>query len=297
MTIKPQDPSIWHQTNWNDYDASSRPISEVYIDALRELATPYPSIPLLGYNLFNDAVGGFRMREYSILCGVTGLGKTTLIANWSRRLLLANVKHFVLSVETGDADFVKRTMGMFVGKDINRGDAVPVKVLKEYDDKYGKYFKTDNMYLSIYNTRTPHKKVIDDIAYHVFKKGCKIAFIDNLNYLLPITSDYEKTTELIRVTQAFIDFVKQVEVHVCMVMHPKKTDNGRVNNELDVKGASDAVQEAHNVFLFNPPKDTQKYGFYHRELLFAKVRRRGEYRGRTLIYQSVGSEYQELEII
>ena len=84
-------------------------------------------------------------------------------------------------------------------------------------------------------------------------------------------------------------------MHVIMVMHPKKTEGGRIVSEFDIKGSSTAVQEAHNVFLFNKARAT-KDGLVtklDREITLNKMRRRGSHVGKTLIFGSVGTRYEE----
>ncbi len=99
-------------------------LAEVYVEANKELLLPFPSVPLDRFPAFTALIGGFRSREYSILCGSTGTGKTTFVANVSTSLLLQGVPHFVASVETGRTDFVKRMMSALAREDWNGGDAV-----------------------------------------------------------------------------------------------------------------------------------------------------------------------------
>ena len=98
-----------------------------------------------------------------------------------------------------------------------------------------------------------------------------------------------------RVIHELILFCKRVDVHIIMVMHPKKTEGGRVVSEFDIKGSSTAVQEAHNIFLFNRARAT-KDGLVtpsDRELTLNKMRRRGSHVGKTLIFGSTGTRYEE----
>jgi hypothetical protein len=87
-----------------------------------------------------------------------------------------------------------------------------------------------------------------------------------------------------------------------MIMHPKKTEHGRVESEFDIKGSSTAVQEAHNVFLFNRPGadllEQEIAKPFDREIKIAKMRRRGRAVGARVILKSVqGVAYQEGEIV
>ena len=105
-----------------------------------------------------------------------------------------------------------------------------------------------------------------------------------------------------RVIHELIIFCKHVEVHVIMVMHPKKTETGRVESEFDVKGSSTSVQEAQNVLLFNKPSDDMvKNGlatWRDREIKIAKMRRKGSAVGSKLLLTGVdGVLYKEGSLV
>lgn len=112
-------------------------LAETYVEASKELLMPFPSTPILDFPKFTQLTGGLRPREYSILCGATGVGKTTLMANFSKSLLVQQVPHFVASVETGRTDFVKRMMSVLAREDWNGGDAVVRLILHQITIKCG----------------------------------------------------------------------------------------------------------------------------------------------------------------
>lgn len=286
-----------------DYEPASRPISQVYVDALRELSVEHPAAKLRDWTRFNQLTGGFRTREFTILCGPTGAGKTTLLANLVAQLLLSGIKTFIASVETGDADFVKRVMSVVAGRDMNTGDAVPVSVLKQFNADHGKLFQGLGAYLSSYTDRVSHEKLLADTRWHVEKRGVQVAIYDNLNFFMEVVPDRQQVLEMDRVVHDFIIFAKNVPVHSIMVMHPRKTENGRVNGEFDLKGSSTSVQEAQNLLLFNRPHpDLIRAGLAHecdRELMIAKMRRRGRWVGHRLILKNrggLGVVYDEGEV-
>lgn len=271
---------------------------EVYLQAIEELALPAPAIALPEWDLWNRMTGGYRVREFSILCGSTGAGKTTMLANQSAQLVRQGVKHFVMSVETGHTDFMKRVISCLCGYDVNTGEAVKTDHLARIHNQFAEHLESDHIEFSLYDNRVPIEQVIHDLKFMVNEKGCKIAFIDNLNFFMEVTSAANQVIEMDRVVHELIILCKQLDVHIVMVMHPKKTTNGtRIESEFDIKGSSTAVQEAHNVFLFNRPKreDIEK-GIRHatdRELTLAKMRRRGANVGKTLIFESMGTRYTE----
>jgi twinkle protein len=272
---------------------------EVYLQALDELARPYPAIPLESWPTWTRMTGGFRMREYTIFCGPTGAGKTTFLANLSAQLVRQRVKHFVMSVETGHTDYMKRILSALSGKDVNTGDAMSVEFLAKLHTDNAHHLEEDWIEFSLYEDRLSVEQLMHDIEHMVRVRGCKVAIIDNLNFFMEVRSAGDQVVEMDRVTHALIIFCKKIDVHLIMVMHPKKTDGGRVESEFDIKGSSTAVQEAHNVLLFNRPKhedvESGSRDQFDREVTIKKMRRRGKYVGRTLIFETRadGAQYVE----
>lgn len=262
------------------------------------LCNPPESIKIPGMNLFNECVGGFRSSEYTILCGSTGSGKTSWLSQLSAGLLEAKVKHFVMSVENGHLDYLARVVSVLVNEDLNTGDPVPKeKILRIGANLYEQLF-TDYIKFSTYDNRIPLEQLVRDLEWAVANE-CKIVFIDNLNFFMEVTSEKSAVYEMDRVTHELVIFCKRNPIHIVMVMHPKKGFMGtRVLSEYDIKGSSTSVQEANNILLFNRPDpervrngDTK---YTDRELYIAKLRRRGKYQGRTLVYNGERPRYEEI---
>jgi archaellum biogenesis ATPase FlaH len=283
-----------------NFKPNSKAIGALYADACKELLIPYPSFELSSWPRFNELIGGFRTREFTILCGSTGSGKTTLLAHWAKDFLKSNKRLFVMSVETGHTDFVKRSMSAFAGKDMNKGKGVPLEEVKSFHQQFGSFFSGDGIFLSLYDDRINHNLVLQEIEWHRVKKGCEIVFIDNLNYLLEPCGDNQMVAHMDNVVHSLISYSKATDVHIVMVMHPKKTEHGRVESEFDIKGSSTAVQEAYNIFLFNRPKkkaiESGDKTIYDRELMIRKLRRRGENIGKSLWLKYDGKAYTEQSI-
>lgn len=276
---------------------------EAVSEALRDILVPAPSVKVFNFPQFSKITGGFRPNEFTILCGATGTGKTTLLANWSDSLVTQEVPHFVASVETGHHDFLRRIISARVGRDWNTGDAVPLAEIKaalnsEEQDR----LKRAKLYLSLYDNRFSVETLMNDIQYMVEKHDVKVCFIDNLNFFMEVTAASQSIVEMDRVIHELIMFCKRTPVHIVMVMHPKKTIDGRVESEFDVKGSSTSVQEAQNVLLFNRPKEEfieqGHANWYDRELLITKMRRRGSAVGTRIILRGIdGVQYKEGALI
>lgn len=281
----------------SQYDPFAVDFRQAYLQAIKELGVPYPSVKFDDWKLWNEITGGLRSREFSIICGPTGCGKTTFFANMSNQLVKAGVKHFVMSVETGHTDYVKRWISTIIGMDVNQGNAVPASVIAEITKRCLPIVQKNLINFSLYDDRIPLEKLLMDLSYQI-EQGCKVAFIDNLNFLLDGGSGGKMLEEMDRVVHSLIIFAKRNPIHLFLVMHPRKTEDERVTSLFDIKGSSTAVQEAHNVFLLNrPSEDSMKAGRspFERELKVVKLRRRGQYVGRTIVYGCEQTVYRELQ--
>lgn len=268
----------------------------VFDSTLNQIGNRPKAIEILGWDFFNEHVGGFRENEFSILCGPTGAGKTSLLANLAVKLLLNKTSVFVASVEIGSEDFMKKMISIVTERDFDT-----IKSRKEVEQTVGKMFEEVNSVFSNYETRINHVQLLCDIYYSWKTKGVKMALVDNLNFLMDVAESKNMIVDMDRAIHDFVVFCKKVPIHVIMVMHPKKTENGRIESEFDIKGSSTAVQEASNVFLFNRVKDSQDapMGVSHnlcREIKLAKVRKRGRSVGAKLYYAigERGEGYTEL---
>jgi replicative DNA helicase len=278
----------------------AEPVSQSYFKAAEELLLPFPATGLQSFPKLDSLIGGFRPNEFSILCGSTGTGKTTLLANWSASWLVQGVPQFVASVETGRTDYVKRVMSSLVGEDWNRGDAISLSKLQSFGKQYERLIRQDTLHLSRYENRFSVETLMADIAWHVKHKGVKVAMVDNLNFFLDVKRSSDQLIEMDRVVHELVIFSKNVPVHIIMIMHPKKPPGSRdtrVESEFDIKGSSTAVQEAYNIFLFNRPSEEMLesgYTKFHREVKIVKLRRRGTAVGvRLMLSSQHGVRYLE----
>lgn len=281
-------------------------LSKAHELATQEMLNPPPAMQVVGWPLFNQATGGLRPKEFSILCGTSGTGKTTWTANLSANLLVSGVRQFVASVETGYTDYVLRTMSALDQKDYNTGCKYDKAVTDKFAKNYAQILKSNGLFLAPYLTKIDPMRILCDLLYMHEEHGCKVAVLDNLNFFLPYSESGEANASMDRVIHDFITFVKHVEMHVIMIMHPRKlmgkeANDRRIESLDDIKGSSGAPQEAHNVFFFNRlKKEDEDRGYdrgIHRDLLFGKLRRRGGYFGRRIVYQNAESSYIEKELL
>ncbi len=303
---KPQNPSD-EVKNFSRYIIDDAPPailsgSEQYAAVMKELIEPPASIPFKLFPKLQEMTGGLRPNEFTILCGQTGSGKTTLAANISLDLCLSKVPHFVASVETGANDFHRRVVSAMVEKDWNSGEPVPLDELDDFDANVKPKLNQQNLYFYQYDNRIPVERLMNDLVFVHLRKKVQIAIIDNLNFFLEVTNAKDGIMEMDRVVHELVVFTKRVPMHIIMIMHPRKTASGRIENEGDIKGSSLAVQEAFNIFAWQRPDPGRlKDGICEpddRELTVLKMRRRGRYVGATLVFSHTETvRYRERKIL
>lgn len=278
---------------------SYTPMNDVYRNTLMELGQKRPAIDIPTWDKFNFFTRGLRMHEFTALCGPTGSGKTEVLSNLATQLVLQGVPIFTASVETGQNDFMRRMISVVTGRDL-RARAFSKEEREQINEQCGPLFKTRHSVFSNYDSRVSHEKLLVDSLHAHRELGTKVALYDNFNFFMETGSGKDQNSLMDKAIHDFIIFAKKVPMHSVMVFHPKKTDGGRIESELDIKGSSTISQEAQNVILWNRLKDTESVPDkdpegnivekkYCREIKFAKVRENGRATGSRIIYHLVGS--------
>jgi len=242
-------------------------------------------VEVSGWDQFNRSLRGFRPNEFSILCGPTGAGKTTLLGTLFVNFIAQGVPSFCAPVEVGADAFVRKLASVVSGVPMHKLEQEWGDIRKKY---MGTFFSNPSHTLSIYESRVGHMQLMCDLLHSYETRGTRIALVDNLNFMMTAGDTKNPNAETDRVIQDWIAFVKKVPIHVVMVMHPKKTDGGRVESEFDIKGSSTAVQEAQNVLLFNRLAENQMVPInavpaFCRELKIAKCRENGRATGSRIL--------------
>jgi hypothetical protein len=265
---------------------------------------PSNGLLLSGWDFFNQATKGLRPNEFTILCGPSGIGKTTLLANLNLLFVAQGVPTFSAPVEIGHEDYVQKIASIVSGMSVVETKAHWQSVREKF---YPFFFSNPAHVLTCYDSRVSHLQLMCDLLHSYETKGTQIALIDNLNFMIDPGDGKNQNAVMDRVMHEWIVFVKKLPIHVIMVMHPRKTENGRVESEYDVKGSSTAIQEAQNVLLFNrlrhmddaPTGLEQSDPKLCREIKIAKCRKNGRAVGSRIIFSldAICERYTERRIL
>lgn len=266
-------------------------------DTIQTIVSPPIGVQLPWYPKFNHYLGGMRPNELSLLCAGTGVGKTALLSNISAQLCLDRVPHFCAPIETGNQDFIARILSVLSQQTLNNGLPHSIESIKPVLDQFMPVITQAPLYISKHEDRVEVSEMVGMLKLMHIKFGVKVALLDNLNFFLKVTSSQLEKAEMDNAIHEFIIALKDLPMHVILIVHPKKTDHGRVESEFDIKGSSTAVQEAANVILFNRPlKDHIERGVCHptdRELVFKKIRKRGEFVNHPIYFRFNAGRFVE----
>lgn len=279
---------------------NTKTLLELFEPMVEDCINPVPGIPLTWWAKTNAFAGGLRPHELTVLCAPTGAGKTELLASLAAQVALQDIPIFAAPVETGSLDFAKRLIGQLTHTDINSGDPVPIEAMERLTAQVLPFVKRSGqkVFISTYDNRVDVGEMVNLLEWHASTNGVKVAILDNLNFFLNVTRAQNALIEMDIAVHEFVMAVKRIPIHVILVMHPRKTDGGRVESEFDIKGSSTAVQEAANIMLFNRPKtedvESGKRHWFDREMVFKKIRKRGRHVNKPVWFTFEGNQYQEL---
>jgi len=279
-------------------DGTTKTDKEILIETIEQLLMPSTAIKTSFFPQFGEYLGGMRLNELSLFCAPTGCGKTQWLASLVAHLVKHDVKVFVASIETGPHDFLKRVISQWEGIDLNEHENYSLEFVQKLYEKYSPILD-EKIIFATYENRVSVDDIITRIAFAQQRYGVKIAVLDNLNFFLDVKNARDQLVEMDQAVHAFVIAAKHIPVHTLLVVHPKKTDGGRVESEFDIKGSSTAVQEASNVILMNRPKkediDSGKYDWLNREIVFKKIRKRGININKPIIFRYTNGRYGEVK--
>jgi archaellum biogenesis ATPase FlaH len=279
-----------------------RNTGEVLQEALRRTLDPPKGILIEGWNTFNRMTGGLRDNEFTLLCGPSGAGKTLFLANLIARLIEQRVKVFVAPVETGEVDFVQRVLSVWCGFDCTYGEALTIpqreKLMAVSREKMD--LITEYLVVSDYDGRIDIDEMIETLTMANDVYEARIAIMDNWNYMVRPSSAREALYEMEQAFYKLVQYVKKSPMHIMLVMHPKKVENGKLVSLDDLKGSSNAPQEAGNVLFFNKltedEQDSLEMTPFDREFVFQKMRKRGRWVGEKFYMRNVNANGRLEEI-
>ena len=189
---------------------------------------------------------GHRKGELTIMSGPTGSGKTTFLSESSLDLCLSGVRTLWGSFEIKNVRLCKLMLTQFAGQRIEE-DLTAFEAAAEN-------FSQLPMFFMDFHGEQSLSSVLDTMSQAVVRHKVDHVLIDNLQFMIGNECNRRFATMNRFEYQDLIignmrKFATEHDVHVTLVIHPKKTkiDEDLTNN--CIFGGAKAIQEADNILL------------------------------------------------
>ena len=196
----------------------------------------------LSFQIFNQKVKGIRRGELTVLTGPTGSGKTTFLSQLSLDFAKQGIGTLWGSFEIKNDILISNMLQQFAGENL-----VKKPELFRYHSE--QFQKLPLHFLSFYG-ESDIDRVCHTIEWAVYELGVMHVIIDNLQFLMGVqakgVSVFQAQDEILA---KFRSLVTKHQIHLSLVIHPKKVPE---SDDLDISsifGTAKATQEADNIFI------------------------------------------------
>ncbi|EDW64595.2 mitochondrial DNA helicase [Drosophila virilis] len=205
------------------------------------------------FPVLNKLLRGHRKGELTILTGPTGSGKTTFTSEYSLDLAMQGVSTLWGSFEIRNTRLAATLLRQFVGYPLD-------DKLQEFEH-WATEFDRLPMYFMTFQGQQPLKPVLEAIEHAQYVHDISHVIIDNLQFMMGVSSYRgDKFWEQDSIIAAFRGFATKHNVHVTLVMHPRKERQEDELTTSSVFGTAKATQEADNVLIIQDKRLTSVRG-------------------------------------
>ncbi|KAL8426480.1 hypothetical protein Efla_001782 [Eimeria flavescens] len=209
---------------------------------LHELVEPGKLLLLRLPLLLLQLLRGFRRGELSIWTGGTGAGKTTALSQLSLDFCAQGVPTLWGSFEVNNVRLLRMMLLQFSGGVAGGGR-------KEFA-RVADAFAQLPLWLLRFHGSTSVEEVLDAMDYAVYAHDVGHVVIDNLQFMLSGQGRQGDIWDLQNAAiAAFRSFATQRNVHLSIVVHPRKEDDNVPLGLSSVFGSVKSTQEADNVVI------------------------------------------------
>ncbi|KAK1442021.1 twinkle-like protein [Babesia gibsoni] len=220
-----------------------------------ELSNPYATSGIASVTLpgLAQLLKGHRRGELSVWTGATGSGKTTILSQLSLDYCMQGVSTLWGSFEINNVRLAKTMLRQFSGRNLENS----LEDFAYYADKFAEL----PLRFMKFHGSTSIDQVIDAMDYAVYVHDVRHIIIDNLQFMLSgqnnrIGEIWELQNNAI---EKFRRFATHKNVHVSLVVHPRKEADGAALGLSSVFGSVKSTQEADNVLILQNVAGSHRY--------------------------------------
>lgn len=204
-------------------------------DALVGVKSPY-------FSKMNSIIKGHRKGELTVFSGSTGVGKTTFLSQLSLGYCQAGINTLWGSFEIKNTRLVQKMLCQHTGLSAEN-------LLKDWDRNTESFAELPLYFMRFFGS-TNVEKVIEAMEHAAYVYDVEHVILDNLQFMTSGQgTGYHKFDLQDRAIEVFRKFASSANVHVTLVIHPRKEDENVLLNTSSVFGSAKATQEADNVLI------------------------------------------------
>jgi twinkle protein len=250
----------------------------------------YPTSQKKGYrSLLQKSQGKiiFQPAELSLWCGINGHGKSQFIGQLALDMMMQGAKICIASMEIRPEILLERLTRQAAGMRLPTREYI-IAIQKWYEGKG---------WLGTITGTAKRQRLLESFLYVHQRYGVDVFFIDSLMKCGIAEDDFNEQKLFV---EQLCDFKNTCNVHIHLVVHPRKNDNeSEMPGKMDVKGTGAISDLADNVFTIwrNKYKEDQirkahSASIKHSEELLNKYdaiwscdkQRNGEWEGKIFLW-------------
>ena len=243
-----------------------------------------------GWSSLDKIIGGIRPKEYTIVSGLTGNGKSTFSFALTANLLQQEVPCLIISPEMQEQDMITTIASSMLQKKIATGEEVD-----NFIDTY-----KDKLYVAnVFGQWTSDKqssilKYVFEIIDHAHRhKGVKFVVIDHLHLFLDSAAASEKEA-IDAFSRRCVQSAISDNIHIWLVVQPRKlAHDQRKSTSRDLKGSSNLETDPANIICVHRNLDDNDSNLV--EISVQKNRKYGKLKEIVLEYdlESMANYYED----
>jgi len=204
---------------------------------------PAPSLPTL-----TNILKGFRRGELSVLTGPTGSGKTTLLGQLSLDFAEQGVNTLWGSFEIKNTRLIQNLLKQFNREHLPEDKEKMLAAVESLADR----FESLPMYFMKFHGGSDVDDVLDAMEYATYVHDVQHILLDNLQFMISRNSQsnsFDKFDMQDIALEKFRKFATEMNVHVTLVVHPRKQEESSRLGISSIYGSAKVSQEADNILI------------------------------------------------
>jgi archaellum biogenesis ATPase FlaH len=187
------------------------------------------------------------MGEFTIFTGETGSGKTTFLTQLSLDFLIQRVPTLWGSFEIKNDRLTSLFLMQYAKKELRNAKAEEIEYHYENFDKLP-------LYLYKFHGSQNIDQVLSTVEYANYNYDIQVIILDNLQFMIgnPSLKNFNRFDLQDEIIYKLRKFATEKNVHIILVIHPKKTDEALTISS--IFGTGKASQEADNIFILQSLK-------------------------------------------